>query len=529
MAYIYLPTGDGGKVGLDDYLASGGTVSDLVLLAKPEPLTPQFDIDEDEPEKPVEPVTPREPVNGAALLEEIRSWLATYICTVAEADLDLVTLWAAHTHLVVETYTTPRLQIDSPMPESGKTTVLEHLQRLSLRPVQMASLSSPALLTRMLNAEQRTILIDEADRSLNPDKEGIADLLAVLNSGYKRGATRPVLVPGQGGQWEVAEMPTFAAVAMAANNPNLPEDTRSRTIRVLLLPDLDGAVEESDWELIEEDAVGLHDQLAEWADQVREQVRTERPGLPDGITSRFREKWAPLKRVAAAAGGDWPDRVDAMALHDKAEYAMDREDGLVKEVPAVVLLKHIYELWPEGTTFLPTTELIDLLVIAHPTVWGDEGPFGKRLTFQRLGRMLTQGYKIHSDRPDHTGPRGYTYADFTRPWGRMKIGTPAKQTGRTGPTGPTGPTEPGRGPDGPDRPDGPITQGPLVAEPPIPGSGTAHHFVPGKETHPDDAAPQGPVLAAVADIRCRGCGDQLLNHAQRTRGMCGPCTMRESA
>jgi hypothetical protein len=57
-------------------------------------------------------------------------------------------------------------------------------------------------------------------------------------------------------------------------------------------------------------------------------------------------------------------------------------------------------------------------------------------------------------------------------------------------------------------------------QPPIPGSGTAHHFVPGKETHLDDVAPQGPVLAAVADIRCRGCGDQLLNHAQRTRGMC---------
>jgi Domain of unknown function (DUF3854) len=47
VAYIYLPSGDGGKVGLDDYLASGGTVSDLVLLAKPEPLTPQLDIDDD--------------------------------------------------------------------------------------------------------------------------------------------------------------------------------------------------------------------------------------------------------------------------------------------------------------------------------------------------------------------------------------------------------------------------------------------------------------------------------------------------
>jgi hypothetical protein len=65
----------------------------------------------------------------------------------------------------------------------------------------MASLSSPALLTRVLDAGMRTVLIDEADRSLNPDKDGVGELLAVLNSGYKRGGTRPVLTPAKGGDW----------------------------------------------------------------------------------------------------------------------------------------------------------------------------------------------------------------------------------------------------------------------------------------------------------------------------------------
>jgi hypothetical protein len=385
-------------------------------------------------------------IDGSALLEKVRGWLATYICTVTDADLDLLTLWAAHTHLVVETYTTPRLQIDSPIPESGKTTCLEHLQRLSMRPIQMASLSSPALLTRMLNAEQRTILIDEADRSLNPDREGIADLLAVLNSGYKRGGSRPVLVPAKGGQWDVIEMPTFAAVAMAGNNPNLPEDTRTRIIRVLLLPDLDGTVAESDWELIEVDALALQVQLADWADQVRDQVRTNRPGLPDGITGRFREKWAPLKRVATAAGGRWPDAVDQMSLHDKEEYAMDREDGLVKEAPAVVLLTHLYKLWPDDTKFLPTSQLIDLLVAEHMAVWGGEGPFGKRLTAHRLGRMLAEGYKIHSGREVHGGQRGYFRSDFLRAWNRMKIAP--VESGSSGASGSSGSTEP----DAPDEP-----------------------------------------------------------------------------
>ena len=52
-----------------------------------------------------------------------------------------------------------------------------------------------AMLTRLLDVSMRTFLIDEADRSLSPRKKDIGDLLAVLNSGYKRGATRPVSVP----------------------------------------------------------------------------------------------------------------------------------------------------------------------------------------------------------------------------------------------------------------------------------------------------------------------------------------------
>ena len=122
-------------------------------------------------------------------------------------------------------------------------------------------------------------------------------------------------------------------------------------------------------------------------------------------------EWSPLKRVAAAAGGRWPDAVDAMALRDKEEHAMDREDGLVKEKPAVLLLSHIYELWLENTKFLPTLDLISLLVIKHPTTWDPDGPFGKSLTAHRLGKMLAQGYKIHSRRRQpHRGPRGYFYA-----------------------------------------------------------------------------------------------------------------------
>jgi hypothetical protein len=233
--YLHLPNDDDGKTGLDDYLHDGHSAADLWKLVRPDP--PTVALTEASPVAPPAPAVPVSlsgPLETGAVLDDVHRWLSRFISTMSDNDLCLLALWSAHTYLVMETYTTPRLILDSPVPGSGKTTTLEHLERLCLHPVQMAALSSPALLTRLLDSGMRTILIDEADRSLDPRREGVGELLAVLNSGYKRGGTRPVLVATKTG-WEVKEMPTFAPVAMAGNNPQLPEDTKSRSIRVVLL------------------------------------------------------------------------------------------------------------------------------------------------------------------------------------------------------------------------------------------------------------------------------------------------------
>jgi len=378
------------------------------------------------PERDMEPAP--EPA-----LDAVRDWLERFVCTVDDTDLDILTVWAAHTHLCVETYTSPRLLLDSPVPGSGKTTVLEHLERLCQYPVQMASLSSSALLTRMLDADLRTVLIDEADRSLDPKKEGVQELLAVLNSGYKRGGTRPVLVPVKGGGWDVKEMPTFAPVAMAGNNPDLPDDTKSRSIRVLLMPDIDGTAEESDWEMIDAEARGVGDYLARWADHIRDTVRTTRPDLPEGVRGRARERWGPLKRVAIAAGGRWPAVVDALSLLDIQRIQNERDEGIARERPAVVLLRHLHEVWKDET-FIPTEELLDRLADTFSEMWGDQSSYGKKITAQRLGRMLVSAYNIHSDRPGgSTGPRGYL---------RSTLGPAFRRFGLDLPTEPVEPAEP---------------------------------------------------------------------------------------
>lgn len=360
------------------------------------------------------------------VLIDVRAWFARYVSVMDDLDLDLLTLWAAHTHLAFETYTTPRLMLDSSMPGSGKTTVLEHLSRLCMNPVQAASLSSPALLTRMLHQSMRTILIDEVNRSLDPKKPGVEEILAVLNSGYKRGGTRPVLVPGKGGEWNVSEMPTFSPVAMAGNAPALPDDTRSRCIRVLLMPDLEGQVESSDWEEMEEEAEELGRRLADGADEARDFVRTVRPELPAGCIGRTKERWSPLKRVAAAAGGNWMAIADELIKRDMAEAELDKEDGISHLPPAVVLLKDMKDVWESGDAFTPSSVLIHRLIQHNPAMWGQSSGYGKELNAQRLGRMLVTGFKLHSARQGDSR-RGYFRTHLEIVWRRMGM-TPRKET-----------------------------------------------------------------------------------------------------
>jgi hypothetical protein len=431
-----------------------------------------------------------EPVDGAELLDNLVTWWARFIAVTDPDDLFLLALWAVHTHLVNELYTTPRLLIDSIMEGSGKSTVIDHLNRLCLHPVQAATISSPALIPRLLEYGMRTILLDEAHRALRPDRPGVDDLLGIINTGYRHGATRPVLVPTKGGGWDADEMPTYAPLAMAGNHPNLPADTASRQIRILLMLDLDGTVEDSDWEQIEGEAAELKARIADFANWVRDSIKGMDVDLPAGCIGRSKEKWRPLARVAAAAGGDWPETARRLIEADLALEAAEREAGLRKLPPGMVVIHDLWVIWPEGESFVPTRQLVTKLIGHNPDYWGDESPYGKQLTETRLGLLIDQATKLTSSRPGGRGPRGYLRATLAPVWHRLGIG-------RRKPGAPGEPGEPG------------------AEQPPITGltdlTGCTGLFEAPAEPGADEPTP-----------RC-ACGNQLLGPEARARGTCRPC------
>jgi hypothetical protein len=125
-------------------------------------------------------------------LDDVYNYIGRFCVFRDEHALVAVTLWVAHAHMVEQFHTTPRLVLSSPEAGSGKTRVLEFLDLLVPDPMFCLS-ASPAAIFRTLAAKPITLLVDEVDAifSRRGSEDANEDLRAMLNAGYKRGASVP--------------------------------------------------------------------------------------------------------------------------------------------------------------------------------------------------------------------------------------------------------------------------------------------------------------------------------------------------
>ena len=96
-----------------------------------------------------------------------------------------VALWVVHTHVYDRFMITPRLAVTSPVRGCGKTILLSIISSLAARVLKTDGIT-PAAIYRLVDAERRTLLVDEAD---NLGLDSIGPLRAVLNSGHRKGGS----------------------------------------------------------------------------------------------------------------------------------------------------------------------------------------------------------------------------------------------------------------------------------------------------------------------------------------------------
>ncbi|KFI82379.1 uncharacterized protein DUF3631 [Bifidobacterium psychraerophilum DSM 22366] len=378
--------------------------------------------------------------NPSTVGNQIVGVLQRYIGSVLD-DLMMLTLWILHTLAFKLLNTTPRLLITSILPASGKSTLLDWLFHLCYKPILMASISSAAMLSRAA-ADGGTLLIDEADRTLRKDNPYTADLLAISNSGYKEGGSRPTLMPAKGGGWDREDLPTWCPVAYAGNNPDLPDDTFSRCITVFLYPS--DSVSDTDWELIRQgdpdadppivpdtDYLNLSNAMAEWEKSYSPMLK-HRPQLDPSIKGRAREKWLPLARVAQTLADyidsdgnsiSWLDTVRRLALADVEQVKDDAALGLRNNSPHTAIVTDIARLWSmqwSDQLFIGSQQLCSALANSDPEAWGAASKFGTQITPRRLAGMLKK-VGVNATRNKDQSERGYYYLAFREAWHTLHV------------------------------------------------------------------------------------------------------------
>jgi hypothetical protein len=364
------------------------------------------------------PPTPAQPIDGAALLNEVEGFHRRFNIFPSEAAYVAVTLWDAHAHLIDCFETTPRIAFLSPEPGSGKSRALEIVELLTPRPVATVSASANALYRLVEAAEGLpTVLFDEVDTIFGPKAGADEALRGFLNAGYRRigGALRCV---GEGSKQDAQVFGSFCAVAMAGLG-SLPDTVLTRSVIIRMRKRAPNEkVEPYRQRLHESQGHALRDRLAKWADTVRDQVADAWPEMPEGVSDRPADVWEPLLAVADAAGGDWPDRA-RVACAELVGAAQDDDEASL----GIRLLTDLRDTVFCGADRMPTAVILECLHRMDDAPWSDmDGkPLNARALSQLLGQYVTAANKPIKPRGIRTPtgfPKGYYADDLADAWTR---------------------------------------------------------------------------------------------------------------
>jgi hypothetical protein len=347
----------------------------------------------------------------AALLDDVRAIIRRFVVLTTEQVIAVV-LWILHTHAIDAADATPYLQITSATKMSGKTRLLEVMERLVRRP-WMTGRTSAAALVRKIDVDAPSLLLDESDAAFKGEKEYAEALRGILNSGYTRKGKASLCV-GKGADLSVRDFSTFSAKALAGIG-NLPDTVANRCIPIVLKRRMTNELVER-WHERDGRALTMpiHHRLVRWSGtETVTALRAARPALPSQLSDRAQDVWEPLLAIADMAGGEWPESARKAAV-----VLMGAVEDLDPVVDLLIDLQDIlaeYPMMPEMTsTIISTKDLIEKLTAREDRPWAS-WRHDKPITGRGLARLLGP-LGIH---PIHLRTaRGYRVDAFTEAFAR---------------------------------------------------------------------------------------------------------------
>jgi putative DNA primase/helicase len=357
-------------------------------------------------------------VDGAELMTELTAAIQRYAILQTGAQATAVALWSIHAHTLETAEVAPRLLINSPVAECGKTVLLGVVGRLVPRP-EISSNISPAALFRTIEQIRPTVLVDEADTFLVENDE----LRGVLNSGHTRTSAYTRRIEKVGEALVSTKFSTWAAICIAGIG-KMHYSITSRSIVVTMQRKMASQKVERLLSRGGKDLDVLGRKIARWVVDHREQLATlgdVLPDLPDALGNRSADNWIELIGLADLIGGDWP----AWARHAAVELSTGHD--VDDQTFGVQLLEDIRQVFDETKVeAIWTEDLLRHLHAMEERPWSEYGRQRKPITTRQLADLL-RPFAIQSGsvRIGEITKKGYKLGSLAQTWLRY-AGTAAQ-------------------------------------------------------------------------------------------------------
>jgi hypothetical protein len=351
-------------------------------------------------------------------LNEIEHVFRRFMHFPHEHAYTMATLWVAHSHLRTKEgdflpYVTPRVYFGSMRPNCGKTLALELTTLMSYRGEMTLNPTEPGLIS-MFHNDKQTVGLTEIDKFFGERGHSKEGHKAVINGGYKRGAT---VSRERGGVTEKRNV--HGPMALDGKNAKRflelegPFDAvRSRSIAIILDRKPAGTqVTEYDPQRDENRLRSISARLAEWGCRNARTILSLNIDslVPAGIDNRDKETWRVLFQIAAFVGGGWVERIQAAARAlILGEWG---EDETPVRSYAEQLLHAARGAYGAGETFLPTRTLVTRLMDIDGW-WRQEWTSPRAASMSLADELATFGIEKGREYVDGKQERGYALVDL---------------------------------------------------------------------------------------------------------------------
>lgn len=352
--------------------------------------------DGEEGSDPFEKVEPwPDQVDGAALLDTLQATVERF-CVLPEHSAPLMAAWVLHAWAHDASDISPILAFISPEKRCGKTTAMSVIWALAPRTMHAVNIST-AVLFRVVEKYQPTILIDEADTFLEANEE----LRGVLNGGHNRLSAYVWRTVGDDHEPRQFKVWAPKCIAMIGKLPDTLED---RALVVRLRRKQEGEKVERFRADRQGEFLHLRRKAARWVEENISRLRDMDPMLPDALNDRAQDNARAICAIADAVGGRWPQHIRS-ALIGAATMQEDDEP----QSAGVLLLRDIAEILEARMgARIGSSELCEALCQLEESPWGDWRR-GSPITTRGIARLL-KPYGIAPSRD--MSQRFYARADF---------------------------------------------------------------------------------------------------------------------